>query len=83
MLLDHSVNPDILNRNKQVIDQEESLILFLKLLVVPFLICIEFVLSQTPLMLAAMHGKIECVNKLLESGANVSSLFFSFLQFDL
>ncbi|KAF3330517.1 E3 ubiquitin-protein ligase XB3-like protein [Carex littledalei] len=42
MLLNHSVNPDILNRNK-----------------------------QTPLMLSAMHGKIECVNKLLEAGANI------------
>ncbi|XP_072976324.1 E3 ubiquitin-protein ligase XB3-like [Typha angustifolia] len=27
--------------------------------------------KQTPLMLAAMHGKIECVRKLLESGANI------------
>ncbi|KAJ3688242.1 hypothetical protein LUZ61_017406 [Rhynchospora tenuis] len=42
MLLDQSVNPDLLNRHK-----------------------------QTPLMLAAMNGKIECVNKLLEAGANI------------
>ncbi|XP_057753033.1 putative E3 ubiquitin-protein ligase XBAT31 [Arachis stenosperma] len=41
-LLDGSVNPDVLNRQK-----------------------------QTPLMLAAMHGKIACVEKLLEAGANV------------
>ncbi|XP_004294504.1 PREDICTED: putative E3 ubiquitin-protein ligase XBAT31 [Fragaria vesca subsp. vesca] len=27
--------------------------------------------KQTPLMLAAMHGKISCVRKLLEAGANV------------
>ncbi|XP_072983338.1 E3 ubiquitin-protein ligase XB3-like [Typha latifolia] len=27
--------------------------------------------KQTPLMLAAMHGKIECVQKLLEAGANI------------
>jgi ankyrin repeat protein len=27
---------------------------------------------QTPLMLAAMHGKIDCVLKLLQAGANVS-----------
>ncbi|KAK4254956.1 hypothetical protein QN277_008025 [Acacia crassicarpa] len=42
MLLDGSVNPDVLNRQK-----------------------------QTPLMLAAMNGKIACVKKLLEVGANV------------
>ncbi|OIV99385.1 hypothetical protein TanjilG_17195 [Lupinus angustifolius] len=42
MLLNGSVNPDVLNRQK-----------------------------QTPLMLAAMHGKIACVEKLLEAGANV------------
>lgn len=36
---------------------------------------------QTPLMLAAMHGKISCVRKLLEAGANVcekSQLCFGF-----
>jgi ankyrin repeat protein len=77
MLLDHSVNPDLLNRNKQVIDQEESLIPFLNYMLFFFLIYVDFVLLQTPLMLAAMHGKIECVNKLLEGGANVSSLLFS------
>ncbi|KAL2510026.1 putative E3 ubiquitin-protein ligase [Forsythia ovata] len=42
MLLDRSVNPDLLNRYK-----------------------------QTPLMLAAMHGKISCVKKLIEAGANI------------
>ncbi|XP_031402461.1 putative E3 ubiquitin-protein ligase XBAT31 isoform X1 [Punica granatum] len=42
MLLNRSVNPDLLNRHK-----------------------------QTPLMLAAMHGNISCVSKLLEAGANV------------
>ncbi|KAI4334517.1 hypothetical protein L6164_019200 [Bauhinia variegata] len=42
MLLDGSINPDVLNRQK-----------------------------QTPLMLAAMHGKIACVEKLLDAGANV------------
>lgn len=42
MLLDQSVNPDLLNRYK-----------------------------QTPLMLAAMHGKISCVQKLIEAGANI------------
>ncbi|XP_061360693.1 putative E3 ubiquitin-protein ligase XBAT31 [Gastrolobium bilobum] len=41
-LLDGSVNPDVLNHQK-----------------------------QTPLMLAAMHGKIACVEKLLEAGSNV------------
>ncbi|KAL6575236.1 putative E3 ubiquitin-protein ligase xbat31 [Orobanche minor] len=30
----------------------------------------------TPLMLAAMHGKISCVTKLIEAGANVSILMF-------
>ncbi|XP_030966385.1 putative E3 ubiquitin-protein ligase XBAT31 [Quercus lobata] len=42
MLLDRSVRPDVLNRQK-----------------------------QTPLMLAAMHGKISCVKRLLEAGANI------------
>jgi ankyrin repeat protein len=42
MILDRSVKPDVLNRQK-----------------------------QTPLMLAAMHGKISCVKKLLEAGANI------------
>ncbi|EXC10636.1 Putative E3 ubiquitin-protein ligase XBAT31 [Morus notabilis] len=42
MLLERSVNPDVLNRHK-----------------------------QTPLMLAAMHGKISCLQKLLEAGANI------------
>ncbi|XP_022148468.1 putative E3 ubiquitin-protein ligase XBAT31 [Momordica charantia] len=42
LLLERSVNPDLLNRHK-----------------------------QTPLMLAAMHGKISCLRKLLEVGANI------------
>ncbi|XP_023518232.1 putative E3 ubiquitin-protein ligase XBAT31 [Cucurbita pepo subsp. pepo] len=42
MLLDRSVNPDVLNRNK-----------------------------QTPLMLATMNGKISCVQRLIEAGANI------------
>ncbi|KAF6169170.1 hypothetical protein GIB67_013600 [Kingdonia uniflora] len=42
LILDRSVNPDILNRHK-----------------------------QTPLMLAAMHGKIYCVQKLIQAGANI------------
>ncbi|CAH9108805.1 unnamed protein product [Cuscuta epithymum] len=42
MLLNISINPDVLNRYK-----------------------------QTPLMLAAMHGKITCVQKLIEAGANI------------
>ncbi|KAI8014198.1 putative E3 ubiquitin-protein ligase XBAT31 [Camellia lanceoleosa] len=42
LLLDRSVNPDLLNRHK-----------------------------QTPLMLAAMHGKISCVQKLIQAGANI------------
>ncbi|KAA8518893.1 hypothetical protein F0562_016333 [Nyssa sinensis] len=42
MILDRSVNPDILNRHK-----------------------------QTPLMLAAMHGKISCVERLIQAGANI------------
>ncbi|GLT71323.1 hypothetical protein SLA2020_433530 [Shorea laevis] len=42
VLLDRSVNPDMLNRRK-----------------------------QTPLMLAAMHGKISCVQKLIQTGANI------------
>ncbi|KAJ8560323.1 hypothetical protein K7X08_004381 [Anisodus acutangulus] len=42
MLIDKSVNPDLLNRYK-----------------------------QTPLMLAAMHGKISRVQKLIEAGANI------------
>lgn len=42
LLLERSVNPDVLNRHK-----------------------------QTPLMLAAMHGRISCVRKLLDVGANI------------
>lgn len=42
LILARSVNPDVLNGQK-----------------------------QTPLMLAAMHGKIYCVQKLLEAGANI------------
>ncbi|KAE8728006.1 putative E3 ubiquitin-protein ligase XBOS31 [Hibiscus syriacus] len=42
MLLEKSVNPDVLNRHK-----------------------------QTPLTLAAMHGKISCVERLIEAGANI------------
>ncbi|KAA8543895.1 hypothetical protein F0562_021928 [Nyssa sinensis] len=42
MLLNRSVNPDLLNRYK-----------------------------QTPLMLAAMHGRISCVQKLIQTGANI------------
>ncbi|EOY34059.1 XB3 in [Theobroma cacao] len=42
MLLEKSMNPDVVNRHK-----------------------------QTPLMLAAMHGKISCVKKLIEAGANI------------
>lgn len=42
MLLDRSVNPDMLNRHK-----------------------------QTPLMLAAKHGNISCVERLLQAGANI------------
>ena len=37
----------------------------------PCLLCLFFTV-QTPLMLAAMHGKIDCVLKLLQAGANVS-----------
>lgn len=42
MLLDRSINPDLVNRHK-----------------------------QTPLMLAAMHGNISCVEKLIQAGANI------------
>ncbi|KAF3960599.1 hypothetical protein CMV_014697 [Castanea mollissima] len=34
--------------------------------------------KQTPLMLAAMHGKISCVQKLIEAGANI--LMFDSIQ---
>ncbi|KAJ9189148.1 hypothetical protein P3X46_000478 [Hevea brasiliensis] len=42
MLLEGSMDPDVVNRHK-----------------------------QTPLMLAAMHGKIACLKKLIEAGANI------------
>ncbi|XP_039128555.1 E3 ubiquitin-protein ligase XB3-like [Dioscorea cayenensis subsp. rotundata] len=42
IILERSVNPDLLNRHK-----------------------------QTPLMLAAMHGKLACVQRLLQAGANI------------
>lgn len=43
---------------------------------------------KTPLMLAAMHGEIDCLRKLLESGANVSKVlilipFPALLKFDM
>ncbi|PIA60234.1 hypothetical protein AQUCO_00300026v1 [Aquilegia coerulea] len=49
MILDRSVNPDILNRHR-----------------------------QTPLMLAAMHGRLACVLRLLQAGANI--LMFDSVQ---
>ncbi|XP_060972937.1 putative E3 ubiquitin-protein ligase XBAT31 isoform X3 [Cannabis sativa] len=36
--------------------------------------------KRSPLMLAAMHGKISCVQKLLEVGANVYLLMFDSLN---
>lgn len=38
--------------------------------------CSFFCSIQTPLMLAAMHGKIDCARKLLEAGANVRNPSF-------
>lgn len=82
MLLEGSVNPDVLNRQKQVTPvyycyHFTSTLRFLRLLVQNF--CRAYpqfplLTLQTPLMLAAMHGKIACVKKLLEVGANVGEI---------
>jgi E3 ubiquitin-protein ligase XBAT32/33 len=87
MILDHGVPPDVVNRHKQVLDPIKLMLFFclqlarISLLPAeksPFLtlgkdkISSFFSALQTPLMLAAMHGKIDCVLRLLQAGANVS-----------
>lgn len=86
MILDRSVSPDVLNRDKQVKRPEKDIVLswITSFLLKNLFIFMEFGFrNQTPLMLAAMHGKIECVQKLLDSGANVSraTVFFSRFPF--
>uniref|UniRef100_A0A0D3FGU0 RING-type E3 ubiquitin transferase n=1 Tax=Oryza barthii TaxID=65489 RepID=A0A0D3FGU0_9ORYZ len=70
MALDLCVHPDVVNRHKQV----RGAALFAS--VTPtwgkFLLksCTSFS-PQTALMLAAMHGRTECVRRLLDAGANI------------
>lgn len=63
------------------IDREVSFSSFLRPLVVVLIYWFEML--QTPLMLAAMHGKMSCVKSLLEAGANVCKVSSFTIQISL
>lgn len=69
MALDLCVQPDVVNRHKQVC--HASPVLFPVAPFVESLSSHRGTLPQTALMLAAMHGRTECVRRLLDAGANV------------
>ena len=69
MALDLCVQPDVVNRHKQVRHATTTFSLSSSL----WEACPHIVVlwAQTALMLAAMHGRIECVRRLLDAGANI------------
>lgn len=50
------------------------------LLNIEIVVCV-LIFAQTPLMLAAIHGKYSCVERLIQAGANVRHLFSLIFSF--